>query len=325
VRRLLDKVIGASRKEKQIEFPSLPSDIEFDDLSFRTKRGFLAKKLANYLDLTKEEGDALYFKSLSNESYLASMPVEERFRLLELSEQMLCWQIGNEDIPKKIKELDITNNLKNAMLKAYDINKQKIFSESSVVSDGTKDLITGSHLEDREWSIYRDVIFAATQGKFLLISEHEIEDYCTGDIFCEGYVQTRPDIPMCRNLANESFIKLGINKSTVMSWLLVLSEALTNTIKHAEEGKMILLKDDEQKEYRFVIKDKGPGFPLHALPNATLYAGFSTKKSMGQGFTLMMKIAKKVMLATSPKGSTIILVFEASEEGRITNAENTSK
>jgi anti-sigma regulatory factor (Ser/Thr protein kinase) len=99
-----------------------------------------------------------------------------------------------------------------------------------------------------------------------------------------------------------------------MSWILVLSEAITNTIKHAELGKMTLVESVEEEEIRFVIEDNGPGFPLKDLPKNTLLAGCSTKKSMGQGFTLMMKIAKQVILYTSPRGSTIILTFDSTKE-----------
>ena len=59
-----------------------------------------------------------------------------------------------------------------------------------------------------------------------------------------------------------------------------------------------------------IIEDTGSGFPLKTLPYTTLMAGYSTKKSLGQGFTLMMKLATQVLLKTSSSGSTIVLIFE---------------
>jgi hypothetical protein len=35
---------------------------------------------------------------------------------------------------------------------------------------------------------------------------------------------------------------------------------------------------------------------------------------MGQGFTLMMKMTKQVVLYTSPIGSTLILLFDSAKE-----------
>lgn len=226
---------------------------------------------------------------------------------------MLNWHEHKQDVAQKIEGLKQKNNIKNAMLKAYDVHKQDLFLPSPLQ---VKQESVGSldQKENSEWEIYRDVIFAATQGQFLLISEEEISKYETGNVFCEGTIKERSDIPVCRNYAKESLEQLGFDKVKSVSWLLVLSEAITNTIKHAEEGKMTLIDDEENNEVRFFIKDKGPGFPLKELPRTTLLAGYSTKKSMGQGFTLMMKMAKQVLLCTSSEGSTIILIFEANKE-----------
>ncbi|ERN54642.1 ATP-binding protein [Alkalihalophilus marmarensis] len=96
----------------------------------------------------------------------------------------------------------------------------------------------------------------------------------------------------------------------MMNWLLVISEGITNIIKHAEEGRVTLYRCIEREELYAVIEDKGPGFPLDRLPNMTLFAGYSSKESLGQGFTLMTKMTKRVLLYTSPIGSTIILTFD---------------
>jgi anti-sigma regulatory factor (Ser/Thr protein kinase) len=168
--------------------------------------------------------------------------------------------------------------------------------------------------EVTKWTVYRDVIFAATQGKFLLITEREVSQYKVGTLLCEGIINERSDIPIRRNQVKEALEHKVTNKAKLMSLLLVLSEAITNTIKHAEEGAMTVLEDKEKNEIRFIIEDKGPGFPLKDLPKTTLLAGYSTKRSMGQGFTLMMKMTKQVALHTSPMGATIILLFNFDDE-----------
>ncbi|MCQ6275531.1 ATP-binding protein [Bacillus sp. V3B] len=287
---------------------SFPQNLSYTDVSFRTKRGFLARKLGNYLGLEINEGDTLFYLSLSKSSFSNSTAEEEY--LIQLSEQMLNWWELKQDIPQKIKNLEIRNDIQNAMLKAYDVYKQDLFTPYSKYLEKEQ---LNTKKENNEWEIYRDIMFAATQGQFLLISEVELSKYKMGQLFCEGTIKERSDIPLCRNHAKESLEQKGFDRAKIMSWLLVLSEAITNTIKHAEEGKMALIEDVENNEIRFVIEDKGPGFPLKDLPKTTLLAGYSTKKSMGQGFTLMMKLAKRVLLFTSPKGSIIILIFDSSK------------
>jgi anti-sigma regulatory factor (Ser/Thr protein kinase) len=277
-----------------------------------TKRGYLARKIGQYLDWSKEEIEKLFNLSLSKQSFLKANSENRYEHILYLSDQLLKWNEEQSGITQKIEGLDVRSDLKNALLKAYDIHKKDVFLSSA--SAEQEQVASIEQKEFSEWEVYRDIIYAATQGKFLLINEKEISKYKTGIVLCEGEIRERSDIPLCRNNAKVSLEEYSFNKTKVMSWILVLSEAITNTIKHAELGKMTLVESVEEEEIRFVIEDNGPGFPLKDLPKNTLLAGYSTKNSMGQGFTLMMKIAKQVILYTSPRGSTIILTFDSTKE-----------
>jgi anti-sigma regulatory factor (Ser/Thr protein kinase) len=312
VRRLLDKVFNDYAKETEIKFPSLPSNLSFSEFSYITKRGYLARKIGQYLDLNVEEADKLFYLSLSRTPCIEPNNENSNELILYLSDQMLKWNGQQHDIKDNIKNLKVRNDIQNALLKGYELHKEDLFSFSSLLVEETQ-VTSFNEKGNSEWEIYRDVIFAATQGQFLLISEEDVSKYKSGVVFCEGEIKQRSDIPICRNNAKESLEKEGFSSPNVMSWLLVLSEAITNTIKHAESGKMTLINNVETNEIRFVIEDKGPGFPLKELPKTTLLSGYSTKKSMGQGFTLMMKMAKQVLLCTSSTGSVIVLIFDVSK------------
>jgi anti-sigma regulatory factor (Ser/Thr protein kinase) len=310
LRRLFNKIFKDTYEEAKFLAPPLPSDLSYSEFNFVTKRGFLGKKLSQYLGLNKDEEDSLFYLSLSKQSFTNPKKEDQREFILYLSELMLKWSEQKLDIPYQIKRLDVRPDIQNAMLKAYDIYKNDLFSTPHTAEE--QQLTASSN--DEKWKVYRDVIFAATQEKFLLITEEEVNKYKEGIVLCEGRIKDRSDIPICRNLAKVKLELEGFNNSTIMSWLLALSEAITNAIKHAEEGKMTIIKDEKNHEIRFIIEDKGPGFDLDDLPKKTLLAGYSTKKSLGQGFTLMMKMAKRVLLFTSSKGSTIILNFDISKE-----------
>ncbi|MEH7381321.1 ATP-binding protein [Bacillus sp. JJ1533] len=308
MRRLFNRVFKNSSIEKEQPFAmTLPSGTEFDDLDQMTKKGFLAKKLCEYSGGDKAQGDFIFYLSFTKKSFHDPISDEEVF--LHLSEIMVNWNEQNLDIPQEIRQLDVKNDIQNAMLKAFEMFKNELF-----VSLNTVKQTSLKQADDGKWEVYRDVILAATQGKFLLIKEDEVEGFKEGIVFCENTIKNRSDIPNCRNQAKEILESKHISKTLVMTWLLVLSEAITNTIKHAEEGKMTLIEDTAKKEVRFIIEDKGPGFNLQDLPKMALLEGYSTKKSMGQGFTLMMKMTKQVTLYTSPQGSTIILHFDFTNE-----------
>ncbi|MDQ0253057.1 anti-sigma regulatory factor (Ser/Thr protein kinase) [Evansella vedderi] len=303
-KRLFDRVLKKPFKEPLLNTPSLPSDLSYANLEYRTKRGFLAKKICQYLQLNQTDGDSLFYLSHSRPSFLDTNKEDQGEVILCLCELMLVWNDRKLDIPEQIKGMEIRSDIQNALLKAYEMFKDEMFrnSQESDVQECKKEI--------EAWEVYRDVIYAATQEKFLLINKDEISEYQAGEVLCQEMIKKRSDIPRCREKVKVSLEDKKINGSAMMGLLLVLSEAITNTIKHAEEGKMTLI--EEGNEIRFIIEDKGPGFSLKDLPKLTLLAGYSTKRSMGQGFTLMMKMAKQVILYTSNEGSTLILTFDVS-------------
>jgi anti-sigma regulatory factor (Ser/Thr protein kinase) len=302
VRRLIDKVFKAPIQDKKA--PSLPAELTYREVNYRTKRGFLAKKLCHYAGLEAAHGDEVFYTSLA--CSVCEENSEDHEFYLFLSERMLAWAKEGLDIRERILKMNIKSEIQNAMLKAYEMFKEDLFTaENKVTAPKTP--------EWEKWKVYRDVIMASTQGKFLLISEQELTGFKKGRVFCEGTIKQLSDIPACRHKARDSLEAMGYDDSTTMGWLLVLSEAITNTIKHGEEGRMTLIEDKDQNEIRFIIEDRGPGFSLKELPKTTLLAGYSTKKSMGQGFTLMMKMSKQVSLYTTSEGSTIILSFNREE------------
>jgi anti-sigma regulatory factor (Ser/Thr protein kinase) len=159
--------------------------------------------------------------------------------------------------------------------------------------------------------VYRDVIYAATQKKFLLIRAGDVDAYKRGNVICEAGIKERSDIPKAREAAKLSLLDNGVPAAAVMAHLLVISEAVTNILKHAKDGKLTIVKT--ATSLHVLAEDTGSGFPLKLLPYTTLMAGYSTKKSLGQGFTLMMKMADQVLLSTSSSGSAVILVFHEKE------------
>ncbi|WP_096156844.1 MULTISPECIES: ATP-binding protein [Bacillus] len=308
MKRLIDKVINRNRTIELTKAPNNPfsqKELTYNEYSFITKRGFIVRKIAQYLDFNGEVSNYLYNLSLNKPMLQINESSDGLEQIIHLSEQLLTWNESREDIPAEIKELNVNNDMKNALLKVYHVHKDDLFlhSENEFKSPT-------SDAQASEWQIYREVIYAATQGKFLLIDKEEISNYKTDDILCTKVIKERADIPASRAITKEALDMRGYTGPKTMGLLLVLSEAITNVIKHAEHGKMTLMECMNSNELRIMVEDIGPGFPLKELPKNTLLAGYSTKKSLGQGFTLMMKMAKSVALYTSPTGSTLIIIFD---------------
>ncbi|WML49529.1 ATP-binding protein [Neobacillus sp. PS3-34] len=244
-------------------------------MRIKIRRGFLAREISQYLGLTITEGDTLFYQSLTQLSFIHSNDENQIEFVLHLSELMLKWNEQQLDIVNQINSLNIKNNLQNSMLKAYHTYEKELFLRQP--QSLKKDNQDPFQQEQSKWEVYRDVMFAATQGRFLLISEIEASKYKVGNVFCEGIIKERSDIPACRNLARECLELKGFNKTKVMSWLLVLSEAITNTIKHAEEGKMTLVESEQNSEIRFVIEDRGRDFACRNCLRPLYWKGIPPK------------------------------------------------
>ncbi|WP_157796456.1 ATP-binding protein [Bacillus sp. FJAT-45037] len=222
------------------------------------------------------------------------------------SEQMLQWANEGCDIPRSIQSSDVIEEMREAMYKAYKKNRADLFA-SQKDQTRKKFILTTS---EARWKIYRDVIYAATQGKLLLCSAEEVQVPQGHEQIFSGEIKKRSDIPNHRNEVKNLLEQRMVQSSKMMNILLVLSEAMTNVIKHAERGNVAVFLNEESKKMYVIVEDSGPGFPLESLPKKTLLAGYSTKKSLGQGFSLMMRMTKEVLLHTSPTGSTIVLMFD---------------
>ncbi|WP_156291073.1 ATP-binding protein [Oceanobacillus salinisoli] len=304
LKKLVNKFFqGSSDKGKTTSNSALPKLAElnaYKEVQTRALIGWLVYRLAAVAEIDNEQRDALFHLAFTDTS-ISDFPDESTKQLYELAESGVEWLKSNAVVEEELKALQLP--------RLYRENLSRLFSEVQMYSDFQQPSTDDS---GKEWEVYRDVIYSATHGAFLLIDKSELGKYRQSKLLCEVEIHDRADISKARNSAKEAFNGAGLKASKTMSYNLIISEAVTNILKHAEYGKMLIYKD--QDVFRVVIEDKGPGFPLKILPKTTLMAGFSTKESLGQGFTLMMKMAEQVLLETSSTGSTLILILDGKGE-----------
>ncbi len=176
--------------------------------------------------------------------------------------------------------------------------------------------------EEKEniFEVYKDVIEAVTQSKILLLSRESFIEKLSNDFPLYSTKLTKiQDITRCRREIDDTLtIKKfpwwnGKNRRNI---LLCLSEAITNVIKHAGSGEVLL----SAKNYKLTIYilDNGKGIDLKKLPYIIFVKGFSTKQtSLGTGFLLMGKYMDKIILSTSKEGTFLALQKQIYEEEQI--------
>lgn len=162
--------------------------------------------------------------------------------------------------------------------------------------------------EERVRFLYRDVIYSVTQGKLLLAESEEINSFYQSVLLAEAPIITKQDVAQCREKVQKVLEDISIPEKLKFNLLLCTSEVATNVLKHATEGVMKIYQ--HEKSLRIIVKDDGSGIELSDIPKSTLQAGYSSKTSMGQGFSLLLELMDRVVISTGTKGTTIVLELE---------------
>jgi anti-sigma regulatory factor (Ser/Thr protein kinase)/HAMP domain-containing protein len=157
--------------------------------------------------------------------------------------------------------------------------------------------------EEEKKRFYREVIRAVTHDKFHLVDDEEIP--LTGTLLVDVPLEETSDYRAMRNCVREVSEKVGMSKENSGDFVLAVGEASANALKHAMEGRCQIYLNGERIVAR--ITDRGAGIKPDDLPATILKPGFSTKISLGMGYTLMLELVDTVWLSTGPGGTVVQL------------------
>jgi anti-sigma regulatory factor (Ser/Thr protein kinase) len=108
--------------------------------------------------------------------------------------------------------------------------------------------------------------------------------------------------------------ELGFPDARRHDLLTAMSEAIMNAVVHASNGTLTISHDRNRIQVR--VEDQGAGMPLDILPLATLQSGWSSKGTLGLGFTLI-SAADAVDMLTGPQGTIIVLTVNATRNSEM--------
>lgn len=147
----------------------------------------------------------------------------------------------------------------------------------------------------------RDVVLAVTQGKFHLVESHEFHPLPNAG---PEYPLADPeDCAGMRRLLEPFAREAGMEEECVQDLLLIAGEAATNTVKHAVGGRWQAGHDGKGVWVR--VWDTGGGIHANELPRVLFKKGYSSKISLGLGYTLMLSLSDEMLLATDATGTTL--------------------
>jgi len=190
-----------------------------------------------------------------------------------------------------------------------------VYAVCGISTDITSIKLAEEELRQKDQAIrkaYVDVIAAVTGNKLVLMTPEEIDDGLGTLLGKSRTIRSYRSMASVRGEIREEIEPYFADEGELDGFIVGVGEGLTNAIKHGGGGNYEARARDSVVQV--VIRDKGRGVDFTTLPRATLEAGFSTKGTLGLGFTIMLEMADRVLLSTQPSGT--ILVLERATERR---------
>jgi len=178
----------------------------------------------------------------------------------------------------------------------------KIIGAASLVQDVTE----RRRAEEEKRAFYRETIRSATQGRLNLVSYDELNKFKDSAAW-SAEIRSAENITQVRYKVSDFAGDQSFGGERLALFLTGVGEAMANAVKHAEEGTVYA--DVEPDCMWVMVSDKGPGIGALTLPKATLCRGFSSKASMGMGYSIMLEVCDSIWLSTGSEGTTVVLVL----------------
>lgn len=165
-------------------------------------------------------------------------------------------------------------------------------------------------LEAQKRSFYRETIFSVTGGTLDICDADSVEPYVAK---ARALVEadSAAEVSVARHEVKQFCENHGLVGERLDVFLTAVGEAITNAIKHGMHGK--IFAGEDATSVWIAVCDEGSGIESLILPRAVLLRGFSTKPSLGLGYSIMLEACDRILLATDEEGTTVVLVKEKNE------------
>ena len=177
--------------------------------------------------------------------------------------------------------------------------------------------------EEEKREFYRETIRSVTNGKLDITDRAATQCYVARSGITQSFANPA-ELSHFRRQAQAYCASRGLDGDPLAFFVIGVGEAMTNALKHASGGQLFRGSKDDQLWVG--VSDTGMGIATLTLPQATLLRGYSTKTSMGMGYSIMLEVADRVMLSTGPEGTTVVMfknLHEAKPEPSLDSFQDT--
>ncbi len=166
-------------------------------------------------------------------------------------------------------------------------------------------------------AFYRETVLAMSAGRFQLVEPEEARDLIHAPTLHFAFSHAG-ELREARRLTCEWSRSQGLSEKAARDFEIAIGEATTNVLKHASGGELFGGRDSGT--IWIAVVDHGEGIDTFAIPRVAFQNGYTTKSTVGLGYTLILAVCDRVKLASGPGGTTVImekLLDPAPESGNI--------
>ncbi|WP_165864151.1 DUF4118 domain-containing protein [Capsulimonas corticalis] len=160
--------------------------------------------------------------------------------------------------------------------------------------------------EERRLAFNREVLLAVTGGRLLLCGEEELRGMVSGEPELRASLGSAADAAHLRGDLRTHLEAQGMaNRVRTDDLMTCVMEAATNAVKYGRGGEAAFWTAEDH--VAVLITDRGDGIQPSDLARATLESGYSTRATLGMGYTLMLQTADLLALCTSDAGTSLLI------------------
>jgi PAS domain S-box-containing protein len=160
-------------------------------------------------------------------------------------------------------------------------------------------------INEQKRQFYRETILSVTGGRLEICDHSEIAGYIERAEL-RTVVTSAEDTTSARIEVEEYLRAKGLDEDRTRLFIMGVGEAITNSIKHAPRGDVYAGTADDC--VWVAISDQGKGIESLLIPKVVLLQGYSTKPSMGMGYSIMLDVSDRILLATGEPGTIVLLM-----------------